>query len=254
MTAVFVIVMFAGMLFATSAQVSDGTELRADSSDTVGLLRAQQARYDERADRVRELREEITALTEAVAGNDSRVAHIQARSQELAGAAGLQKVVGPGLEITLDDAPRNSPLTVDARAEDIVVHQQDVQAVVNALWAGGAEAMQLMDQRVISTSAVRCVGNTLILQGKVYSPPYRITAIGPVDSMRAAIDASPSIEVYLEYVDAFGLGWQLRQYPSVTIPAYDGPLQLQYASVPDTGDTAVESSADDESSNSVSDS
>ena len=38
-----------------------------------------------------------------------------------------------------------------------MVHQQDIQAVVNALWAGGADALQIMDQRVISTSAVRMV-------------------------------------------------------------------------------------------------
>ncbi len=56
--------------------------------------------------------------------------------------------------------------------DDLVVHQQDVQAVVNALWAGGADAVQVMDQRLLSTSAVRCVGNTLLLNGRVYSPPY----------------------------------------------------------------------------------
>jgi uncharacterized protein YlxW (UPF0749 family) len=100
--------------------------------------------------------------------------------------------------------------------------------------------MQLMDQRVISTSAVRCVGNTLILQGKVYSPPYTITAIGPVDTMRTAIDVSPSINIYLEYVTAFGLGWQLRELDSATIPGYDGPLHLQYATVPKTTGTGQE--------------
>ena len=55
--------------------------------------------------------------------------------------------------------------------DDLVVHQGDVQAVVNALWAGGAEAMSIMDVRVISTSAVRCVGNTLLLHGR--SSPRR---------------------------------------------------------------------------------
>ena len=65
--------------------------------------------------------------------------------------------------------------------------------MVNALWAGGAEAMMLMDQRVISTSAVRCVGNTLILQGRVYSPPYVITAIGDQDGMKQALDQSPEV-------------------------------------------------------------
>ena len=66
--------------------------------------------------------------------------------------------------------------------DDLVVHQQDVQAVVNALWRGGADGVQIMDQRLIATSAVRCVGNTLILQGRVYSPPYTITAVGDPDA------------------------------------------------------------------------
>ena len=64
-----------------------------------------------------------------------------------------------------------------------------MQAVVNALWAGGAEAMMIQDQRIISTSAVRCVGNTLILQGRVYSPPYRIRAIGDPDALRRTLAA-----------------------------------------------------------------
>ena len=84
------------------------------------------------------------------------------------------------MTVTLADAPRSADrvLPEGTSPDDVVVHQQDVQAVVNALWAGGAEAMQIMDQRIVSTSAVRCVGNTLILQGRVYSPPYEITAIG----------------------------------------------------------------------------
>ena len=106
-------------------------------------------------------------------------------------AAGTQAVAGPTVQVTLTDA-RNVPdvLPDGISVDDYVVHQQDVQAVVNALWEGGAEAMMLMDQRVISTSAVRCVGNTLILQGRVYSPPYVITAIGNQTDLRASLDAA----------------------------------------------------------------
>ena len=53
------------------------------------------------------------------------------------------------------------------------MHQQDIQAVVNALWAGGAEAMTIQGQRVISTTGIKCVGNTVVLHGVPYSPPYR---------------------------------------------------------------------------------
>ncbi|EUA56665.1 hypothetical protein I553_8717 [Mycobacterium xenopi 4042] len=54
-----------------------------------------------------------------------------------------------------------------------MVHQQDIEAVLNALWSAGAEAIQMQDQRIIATSAPRCVGNTLLLNGRTYSRPTR---------------------------------------------------------------------------------
>ncbi len=94
---------------------------------------------------------------------------------------------------------------------DYVVHQQDIEAVVNALWAGGAESMMIMDQRVLFNSAVRCSGNVLLLQGKKYSPPFTISAIGPVDNMKKALDSSQDVTIYRQYVSAFGLGWQVDE-------------------------------------------
>jgi uncharacterized protein YlxW (UPF0749 family) len=137
--------------------------------------------------------------------------------------------------VTLDDAPTDAidrayPGLPDPTPDDLVVHQQDVQAVVNALWAGGAEAVRLMDQRVISTSAVRCVGNTLILQGRVYSPPYTITAVGDTDRLLGALDESTAVRTYRQYVAAYGLGYRAEKRSDVTIPAYTGALDLRYAS------------------------
>src|ERR687883_440089 len=120
-------------------------------------------------------------------------------------------------------------LPISATPDDLVVHQQDVQAVVNALWVGGAEAMMLMDQRVISTSAVRCVGNTLLLQGRVYSPPYRITAIGDPARMRAALETPAALQIYREFAREFGLGWTVQDAGELTVPAFTGSLDLRYA-------------------------
>ena len=69
----------------------------------------------------------------------------------------------------------------------MIVHQQDVQAVVNALWAGGADGLAVMGQRLITTGAVRCVGNTLLLYGRTYSPPFRVTAVGDPTRLRASL-------------------------------------------------------------------
>ncbi len=228
----FVILFMAGLLFATSASTAKGTQLRTDPADAVGLLRAEQARYAQRAEQAKKLQQQVDGLTQSAAGDDGQVAALQAQSSKLLAAAGLQAVTGPAVEVALDDAPRNAPVPPNAKPDDLVVHQQDVQAVVNALWAGGAEAVQLMDQRVISTSAVRCVGNTLILQGRVYSPPYRVIAIGPVDAMRTAIAQSPQIDIYQQYVQAMGLGWSLKARSEVTVPAYSGSIDLRYARVP----------------------
>jgi uncharacterized protein YlxW (UPF0749 family) len=89
-----------------------------------------------------------------------------------------------------------------------------------------------MGVRVISTGAVRCVGNTLILYGRVYSPPFVITAIGNPDAMRVALDASPGVSIYRQDAAAWGLGYQVRTEGDVTLPAYDGSTALQYATVP----------------------
>jgi uncharacterized protein YlxW (UPF0749 family) len=87
----------------------------------------------------------------------------------------------------------------------------------------------VMDQRLISTSAVRCVGNTLILQGRVYSPPYRITAVGDQGKLRQALDDSPAIQNYLQYVAAYGLGWKVGSAKKTTLPGYTGSTALHYA-------------------------
>ena len=151
-------------------------------------------------------------------------------SDSLAGAVGSQEVRGPTLTVALDD----SPLTVEelpewANVNDIVIHQQDVEAVMNALWRGGAESMTVMGQRLISTSSVRCVGNTLLLQGRVYSPPFVISAIGDPVAMRAALANDPTVLRYQEYVQALKLGYAVDETGIKTFPAYAGALALTSA-------------------------
>jgi uncharacterized protein YlxW (UPF0749 family) len=109
------------------------------------------------------------------------------------------------------------------------VHQQDIQAFVNALWAGGATAISLQDQRLISTSGVKCVGNTVVLQGVPYSPPYRIEAVGDPLRLSAALDASQGVEIYRDYVAEVSLGLQVEEAEDLDVPAFEGRSSLVYA-------------------------
>ncbi|MBO0866881.1 MAG: DUF881 domain-containing protein, partial [Mycobacterium sp.] len=132
---------------------------------------------------------------------------------------------------TLTDAQRdaNGRFPRDASPDDLVVHQQDIEAVLNALWSAGAEAIQMQDQRLIATSAPRCVGNTLLLNGRTYSPPYTITAIGDAAAMQGALAAAPLVTLYKQYVVRFGLGYTEEVLPDVRVVGYTEPVRMHVA-------------------------
>ncbi|TDC68969.1 DUF881 domain-containing protein [Actinomadura sp. GC306] len=231
-----VLTLLAGTLFAASASTARGTSLREQGrTEITELIAAEQRRSRQERAEYRRLRHDIDRISRSAGRHDARVKEARAEADRLAALAGFTPYSGPALRVSLDDAPRpksGSPPR-DVRPDDLVVHESDVQAVVNALWAGGAKAMQIMDQRVISTSAVRCVGNTLILQGVVYSPPFRITAVGDPDRLRAALGASPEVAVYRRYVRAYGLGYSVRTVRRATLPPYTGNVAMKHATVPD---------------------
>ncbi len=225
----------AGLLMATSAATARGTDLRPDRrANLADLIREQASKAAAATAAVQGLRSEIDQLTAASGGGDARVAVARAQADRLSALAGLTPMVGPGLTVTLDDSARDpsAPLPVGVSPDDLVVHQQDLQAVVNALWAGGAQGVQVMDQRLLATSAVRCVGNTLILNGRVYSPPFSITAVGDLAGMKQALQTAPGLVIYREWVDVVGLGYQVVTHARTTLPAYQGALDLAHASVP----------------------
>ncbi|MFE7094162.1 DUF881 domain-containing protein [Streptomyces erythrochromogenes] len=222
----------AGLLFVTSFNTSKGTNIRTDAS----LLKLSDL-IKERSQDNAELEESTGAArrrVDALADRDDGSTKAEdAKLAALRAASGTEELSGKGLTVTLNDAPPNAtariPNVPEPQPNDLVIHQQDLQAVVNALWQGGAEGIQVMDQRLISTSAVRCVGNTLILQGRVYSPPYKISAVGDPAALKKALAASPALQNYQAYVNAYGLGWKVDEHKALTLPAYSGTVDLHYA-------------------------
>lgn len=215
----------AGLMIMISATHAQGTDLRPGrNTDLVSLLQSQARRNTELIRQVTDLRKEVDEL--AARGNEQsdRASELSREERRV----GLTAVSGPAVTVTLDDAP----LSVAANGIEpdlLVVHQQDIQAVVNALWSGGAEAMTIQKQRVISTTAVKCVGNTVVLHGIPYAPPYVISALGDEARLREALARSEPIQIYQQYVEAYGLVFQLKSEPKVAFPAHEGSLDLVHA-------------------------
>ena len=213
----------AGFLFVASGITADGTNLRTGGLEDLRSL------VLDRANKVGVLQSEVDALATEV--NDLSITKVDPalslKITQLEQATGLTPISGSALRISLDDAPRDpgTPLADGVVPDDLIVHQQDVQSVVNAMWRGGATAIQVMDQRVIATTAIRCVGNTLLLQGQVYSPPFVVTAIGNTSELQQALNDEPGVSLYREYVERFNLGWDVSILNEVTIPAWQGSIE-----------------------------
>ncbi|WP_448641744.1 DUF881 domain-containing protein [Geodermatophilus sp. URMC 63] len=231
-----VVALAAGLLFATSSQTAQGSDLRAGDVTELSTLIAQRNEViaDQEA-QLLDLQRRAEALTDQAASRDGAVAAAQAAADGGALSAGLVALRGRGVEITLDDAPRrpDGSLPTGARPDDVVIHQSDVQAVVNAVWAAGADGVAVMGQRLVATSAVRCVGNVLLLHGRTWSPPFVVSAIGDPATIRTQLYASPQVQLFLQAVDDYGLGFAFREQADLTLPAYDGPLAMQYATAAD---------------------
>ena len=230
--AAVVVFVVAGGLFVTSAIDAGGLDLRASSvTDLDTVVRQQRERTDAQQQQVASLTKEVDRLGKNV--DDAQVSNLQQQVDALRGPAGFESVRGPAITVVLSDAPKdeinraveNGEVTPD----ELVVHQQDIQAVVNALWSGGAEAMTLQKQRVISTTGIKCVGNTVVLHGVPYAPPYEITAIGDLTALQTALDSSDYIAGYKTYVDTHHLGYKVTTDNDVTMPGYTGSSDLRYA-------------------------
>ncbi|KAB5607821.1 DUF881 domain-containing protein [Bifidobacterium jacchi] len=255
--ATFLLVALSGYLLMTNVRVNRSAVV---SSDTADLIEQRVRRVDELRDDVAKLSSQIDTVKDLAVGS---AATSTPQGEDAGSGTVLPAVHGPGVSVTLDDSPLWEKMVDDsgstANINDYVIHQEDIESVVNALWAGGAESMMIQDQRVLSNSAIVCQGNVLLLQGKKYSPPYTVSAIGPTDRMLQALDDSNAIKIYKEYVSAFGVGWNVETKADLKFPESAALLQpLRYSSVDTTqteeakaaGKTDAESSSDQSSAES----
>ena len=220
---VFIVLLICGLLMATSAQTSDGTRLRTEASTLPDIVK-------ERSDQGRRLEESVAEQRRTVEELQRRSGSDEADDAQKFADALAAEATGEGVTVTLDDAPRESMNLPGVSVNDLVIHQQDLEGVMNALWAGGAEGMSVQGQRIVATSSVQCVGNTLRVSSQVYSPPYVIEAVGDPDALRRALSDSPAVQVYQQYAERLGLGWKVET-GTLTLDAYEGAFDLSQAKV-----------------------
>lgn len=224
------VVLVIGVLFAVSAEQSDGLDLRGGRlTDLASVVRAERDEAGDLTEQVATLNAEVEALSTQL--GDRSVGRVQDEIATLVDPAGLTEKTGAAVQVTLDDAPEEARLAYEGNPNDLVVHQQDIQAVANAMWNAGAEAVTIQGQRLISTTGIKCEGNQVTLHGLPYSPPYVIVGIGDPARLEAELTTDPILATYRDYTQIAGGGvsWDMVALESAVAPAYTGLLDLTYA-------------------------
>lgn len=214
-----------GFLLVTAASSTDATR-KAEAprrSQLVDLIQSRREQVASLDAEVRELRDRV-ATTQQAALRRARQDEAEAeRSERLSMEAGTTALRGRGLLVRLSDSQRDPAKPEETGAYRI--HDTDIQLVVNALFAAGAEAVAVNDSRLVATSPVRAAGDTIVVNFRPLSPPYRIEAIG---ADRGRFESSTIAARFRRWTRLFGLGFSVSER-EVEVPAYTGRVGIASA-------------------------
>ena len=207
---------------------SDGVDETHLESSTVwpGIERLE-AEQRELKNTLAELRQELSTRQQAAAANTDRLQALKVELDREQLLAGLTPVQGPGVLVILDDSAVSVPPDADPNA--YLIHEYDVRDIVNLLWMAGSEAIAINDERLVSTSSIFCVGNTVMVNDTRLSPPYHIWAIGNPRVQQDYLRNPTYLTDLKDKERHYGLRFQVQGFAELSLPAYSGGFLFQHA-------------------------
>jgi uncharacterized protein YlxW (UPF0749 family) len=202
--------------------------------DLVSRIEDRRAHADAQTRLIVSVRNQINSAQAAALGQQNQTG-LTIELSELELAAGTVPVIGPGLELTVDDAEAAAePDTPDANPRSATAPDQgkliarDLQIVVNGLWEAGAEAISINGHRLTTLAAIRSAGDAILVNYRPLSRPYVITAIGDQGNLGVEFaDNSGG-----SYLQSLTNNWKIRSNiknrKSVVVPG-EPTLSLQKA-------------------------
>ena len=219
----------AGLLIAvTYDQAAAGAEGREQVREAlIGDIDQESSISDDLQDQLQDLSQQVTSTRDellAASAVGQEALDDLARAEQ--GSAAVE-VTGPGLLVTLanadpkaDDDPVGGATEDDGRGR---VRDGDLQLVVNALWAAGAEAVSINGQRLGPLTAIRFAGEAVLVDFKPVTNPYEIKAIGDPDTLAGRFLASTEVGSLAIISDTYGLRFDYARKDELTLPAASTP-------------------------------
>lgn len=179
----------------------------------------------QREQEIAELRKKQTELENILAEGSGKLQALNEELQRVKLLSGLMEVEGPGIVLTLQDGKPRSNRVFEA--ERLIIHDYDLQMVVHELVASGAEAISINGQRVISRTAIRCVGPTIMVNAVPIASPFEICAIGDPGTLMGGLNMPGGFLDELRSVDP-GM-FRIEKQEKLRIPAYTGSTEVRWA-------------------------
>ncbi len=229
-----------GGLLAASLKTHD--QIRKDQVGSTRFPRLTAAYADlnetvaDQKKKIADLQTNLARYQKAAADGDQTAQLLSADVQKANLLSGLVAVTGPGVVVTLRDSAKRppgadelAPAEYNELLKSYIIHDADIQALLNELKGAGAEAIAINDQRVTATTAVRCVGPTVLVNGTPTGVPVKIKAIGDPDALVSGLTMAGGVQ------DAYRLTdpsmFSVDKAENLTLPAYAGPTPGRYMKV-----------------------
>jgi uncharacterized protein YlxW (UPF0749 family) len=186
-------------------------------------IRLQSATTDDLAEQLDELTLAVTRTREEALDASAVGQNALDRLAAVAMAAGTVAVTGPGLEVTLGNAAADADSDPVGGSPEIalagLVQDSDLQLVVNALWASGAEAVSINGQRLGPTTAIRQAGGAILVDFRPVASPYEVAAVGDPDGLANGFLSSPEATYVAGLERDYGLTFQYARSDELSLPA-----------------------------------
>ncbi len=218
-----VVVAFGVMIGVSALKTEQDRPLAlAERAELVEQIHLREQRYDERRATEGAVETEVTRLQKQVADDTSSNITLSSRLQLLGLDAGTLAASGPGISVTVDNAPQSSGRTGGT------ILDTDLRQLVNGLWKAGAEAIAIDGHRLSSLTSIRYAGRAITVDYRSLTPPYVVEAIGDPDTLPARLLETPGGQTWLSLEANFGIRFDTEARDTLTVPA-DPHDRLLYA-------------------------
>lgn len=188
------------------------------------ILLKNKEQYSKLLEKEKDKQERLNKLREEATKNDNNAKSEMEKLEKVNQNLGLTDVHGPGVIITLEDGASKKDNT---RADNmqVIVHDTDILQIVNLLKNAGAEAISVNDQRIVSKTAINCIGVVIKINDEKVSSPFIIKAIGNRDNLEGTMNMAGGIGDILK---KYGIKLKVERKDNIEIKKYNGVYSVKY--------------------------